>query len=62
MRNFQVKAFRHFGTTAWAIVRDEPGSEPIMVGLPYSDPDRALVDANLLNLYAAERKQRGGRA
>jgi hypothetical protein len=57
MQNFQVKAVQHLGKRAWVIVRHEPGSEPVEVGLSFSDPERALVEANRMNLYARERRR-----
>jgi hypothetical protein len=60
MRDFHVKAIQHRGKIVWAIVRHEPGREPATIGVHYSDPAVARVDANRLNLYADARKKRRG--
>jgi hypothetical protein len=60
MQNFQVKGVQHLGKRAWIIVRHEAGSEPIEIGLTFSDPERALVEANRMNLYARERRRPQG--
>jgi hypothetical protein len=58
---FHVKSVERHGKKAWTVVRrEEPGAEPVMVGLRCADPALALADAYRLNLHTRERKRASG--
>jgi hypothetical protein len=57
---FHVQSVERYGKKTWTVVRREPGTEPVMVGLRCADPVLALADAYRLNVYNRERKRQCG--